>query len=124
MMKKLLTLVVLSLSALSFNAAFAHGGAKAKHGGVVATASDLGFELVGTPMGAAIYIEDHGKPVAPAGMSGKLTVLKGAEKSEAELAVAGDKLEAKGVKLAPGAKVVAALTTPAKKAITVRFTVK
>jgi len=124
MMKKLLTVVLLGLSALSFNAAFAHGGAKAKHGGVVATASDLGFELVGTPTGAAIYIEDHGKPMAPAGMSGKLTVLNGAEKSEAELAVAGDKLEAKGVKLAPGAKVVAALTTPAKKAITVRFTVK
>ena len=124
MMKKLLTVVVLGLSALSFNAAFAHGGAKAKHGGVVATASDLGFELVGTPTGAAIYIEDHGKPMAPAGMSGKLTVLNGAEKSEAELAVAGDKLEAKGVKLAPGAKVVAALTTPAKKAITVRFTVR
>ncbi|MCP5915905.1 hypothetical protein NL317_28210, partial [Klebsiella pneumoniae] len=91
------------------NAAMAHGGAKPKHGGVVATASDLGFELVGTPAGAAIYIEDHGKPMAPTGMSGKLTVLNGAEKSEAELTVAGDKLEAKGVKLAPGAKVVAAL---------------
>lgn len=124
MMKQLLTVVVLGLSVLSFNAAFAHGGAKARHGGVVSTASDLGFELVGTPTGAAIYIEDHGKPMAPAGMSGKLTVLNGAEKSEADLAVAGDKLEAKGVKLAPGAKVVAALTTPAKKAITVRFTVK
>jgi hypothetical protein len=62
--------------------------------------------------------------MAPTGMTGKLTVLSGSEKSEAELAVAGDRLEAKGVKLAPGAKVVAALTTPAKKAITVRFTVK
>ncbi|GCL64729.1 hypothetical protein [Pseudaquabacterium pictum] len=124
MMKNLLAVVVLGLSALSLNAAFAHGGAKAKHGGVVAIASDLGFELVGTPAGASIYIEDHGKPMAPAGMSGKLTVLNGAEKSEAELAVAGDRLEAKGVKLAPGAKVVAVLTTPAKKAITVRFTVK
>lgn len=124
MKNKLLAAVVLGLSVLSFNAAMAHGGAKPKHGGVVAVASDLGFELVGTPTGAAIYIEDHGKPMAPAGMSGKLTVLNGAEKSEAELAVAGDKLEAKGVKLAPGAKVVAALTTPAKKAITVRFTVR
>ena len=123
-MKKLLTVVVLGLSALSFNAAMAHGDAKARHGGVVAMASDLGFELVGTPTGAAIYVEDHGKPMAPAGMAGKLTVLKGSEKSEAVLAVAGDKLEAKGVKLAPGAKVVAALTTSAKKSITVRFTVK
>ena len=124
MMKKLLTVGVLGLTALSFNAAFAHGGAKAKHGGVVAMASDLGFELVTTPAGAAIYVDDHGKPMAPAGMTGKLTVLKGSEKSEAALTVAGDKLEAQGVKLAPGAKVVAALTTPAKKAITVRFTVK
>lgn len=124
MKNKLFAAIVLGLSALSFNAALAHGGAKPKHGGIVATASDLGFELVGTPTGAAIYIEDHGKPLAPAGMSGKLTVLNGTEKSEAELAVAGDKLEARGVKLAPGAKVVAALTTPAKKAITVRFTVK
>lgn len=124
MKNQLLAAVVLGLSVLSFNAAMAHGGAKPKHGGVVATASDLGFELVSTPAGAAIFIEDHGKPMAPTGMSGKLTVLNGAEKSEAELTVAGDKLEAKGVKLASGAKVVAALTTPAKKAITVRFTVK
>lgn len=124
MMKKLLAVVVLGLSALSFNVATAHGGAKAKHGGVIATSSDLGFELVGTPSGAAIYVEDHGKPMAPTGMAGKLTVLTGTEKSEAPLAVAGDKLEAKGVKLATGSKVVAALTTPAKKAITVRFTIK
>ena len=124
MKNKLFAAIVLGLSALSFNAALAHGGAKPKHGGIVATASDLGFELVGTPTGAAIYIDDHGKPLAPAGMSGKLTVLNGTERSEAELTVAGDKLEARGVKLAPGAKVVAALTTPAKKAITVRFTVK
>lgn len=124
MMKKLLTAVVLGLSALSFNAAFAHGGGPAKHGGVVATSSDLSFELVADGGNAVIYVEDHGKPMAPAGMKGKLTVLNGAEKSEAELVVAGDKLEAKGVKLTKGAKVVAAIVTSAAKAITVRFTVK
>jgi hypothetical protein len=124
MKKKLLAVVALGLSVLSFNTAMAHGGVKPKHGGVVAMASDLGFELVAAPDGAVIYVADHGKPMTPAGMSGKLTVLNGAEKSEADLVVAGDKLEAKGVKLAAGAKVVAALTTAAKKAITVRFTVK
>ncbi len=124
MMKNLLTVVVLGLSALSFNVALAHGGAQARHGGVVAMASDLGFELVGTPAGAAIYVEDHGKPMVPTGLKGRLTVLNGAEKSETDLVVAGDKLEARGVKLAKGAKVVAALTTPAAKVITVRFTVK
>lgn len=124
MMKKLLTVVVLGLSALSFNAAFAHGVGAARHGGVVATASDLSFELVSSANGAVIYVEDHGTPMAPTGLKGKLTVLQGAERSEAELVVAGDKLEAKGVKLAKGAKVVAALVTPAAKAITVRFTIK
>lgn len=124
MMKKLLTIVVLGLSALSFNAAWAHGNATAKHGGVVAMASDLEFELVGTSNGAAIYVVDHGKPMAPTGMKGKLTVLNGTQKSEAELVAATDKLEATGVMLAKGAKVVAALMTPAAKVITVRFTVK
>ena len=124
MMKKFLTAAVLGLAAFGFNAALAHEGGKPKHGGVVQTASDLSFELVGTADGAVIYVEDHGKPMVPSGMKGKLTVLNGAAKSEADLAVAGDKLEAKGIKLGPGAKVVAALVTPAAKAITVRFTVK
>ena len=124
MMKKLLSLVVMGLCLLSFNTASAHEAAQARHGGVVAKANDFDFELVGTPTGALLFVADHGKPMSPAGMSGKLTVLSGSDKSEAALTVAGDKLEAKGLKLAPGAKVVAALTTPAKKAITVRFTVK
>ncbi len=124
MMNKLLTAAVLGLAVLSFNAAMAHGGAQAKHGGTVATASDLGFELVATAGGAVLYVEDHGKPMAPTGITGKLTVLHGSEKSEAELTAAGDKLEARGFKLPAGAKVVAALSTPAKKAVTVRFTVK
>jgi len=128
MTKKLLTVVVsafvLSLSALPFNGALAHESAVAKHGGVLATGGDLHFELVAQNGNAVIYIDDHGKPMAPTGMKGKLTILNGTEKSEATLVVAGDKLEAQGVKLAKGAKVVAALTTPAAKAITVRFTVK
>lgn len=125
MMKKLFTIVLLGAAALSFNAVHAHGGAKPKHGGVVQTASDLSFELVGQAEGATIHVEDHGKPLATAGMSGRLTVLNGAEKSEAELRPAGDnRLEAQGVKLAKGSKAVAALTTAQQKTITVRFTVK
>lgn len=124
MMKQLLFTAVLALSTLTSGVALAHGEAKARHGGVTAMASDLGFELVSTSTGAVIYIEDHGKPMAPTGMSGKLTVLTGSEKSEAPLTVVGDKLEAQGVKLASGAKVVAALTTPAMKVVTVRFTIK
>lgn len=124
MMKKVLTAALLGLAAFGFNAAMAHGAAEPRRGGVVQTASDLSFELVSTADGAAIYVEDHGKPMAPTGLKGKLTVLNGAEKSEADLVAAGDKLEAKGVKLASGAKVVAALVTSDAKAVTVRFTVK
>jgi hypothetical protein len=123
-MKKLFTAALIGLAALGFSAAMAHGGAKPKHGGVVATSSDLSFELVGTADGAVIYVEDHGKPVVPTGMSGKLTVLNGDQKWESPITAAGDKLEAKNVKIAKGAKAVAALTTAQQKAITVRFTVK
>jgi hypothetical protein len=124
MITKLLTVAAIGIASLGSQTAEAHGDAKARHGGVVQVASDLSFELVPRPDGAVIYVEDHGKPMAPAGMSGKLTVLNGTEKSEAVLAPVGDKLEAKGVKLAKGAKVVAAVTTEGKKAITVRFTVR
>ena len=124
MMNKTLSAALLGLAALGFNAALAHGGGTPKHGGVVQTASDLSFELVGTPTGAVIYVEDHGKPMATAGLKGKLTVLNGGQKSEADLVPSGDKLEAKGIQLASGAKAVASLTTSAAKAITVRFTVK
>ena len=124
MMKKLLTVLALGLSVIAGNAAWAHGEAAPRHGGIVAKAADLSFELVLQADGALLYVADHGKPVAAAGMSGKLTVLNGADKSEAELKPAGERLEARGVKLGQGAKVVAAVTTVAKKTVTVRFTVK
>jgi len=124
MNKTFVATLVAALAALSLHAAQAHGDAKPQHGGVVQTASDLVFELVALPDGAAIYIEDHGKPMSVAGASGKLTVLNGADKSEAELKPAGDKLEAKGIKLARGSKVVASVTTADKKTVSVRFSVK
>ncbi len=123
-MKKILAASILGFALLAANAAFAHGGGVPKHGGVVQNASDLSFELVATPDGATIYVEDHGKPMATAGMSGKLTVLAGTSKTEVAVTPAGDKLDAKGVKLAKGVKVVASLLTSAKKPIVVRFTVK
>lgn len=112
-------------SLLTAPAALAHGDAKPQHGGIVRTASDLSFELVANGDGATIYVIDHGKPFDTSGVNGKLTVLSGTEKAEADLKPAGgNKLEAKGVKLGAGAKVVAALESANKKAITVRFTVK
>ncbi|AKJ29442.1 hypothetical protein [Caldimonas brevitalea] len=123
-MKKLVSLLVVSAAALSFNVAMAHG-TKAQHGGIVATAQDLGFELTNEGDKATLYITDHGQPFDTAGLSGKLTVLSGTEKSEVELKPAGEnKLEAQGVKLAKGSKAVATLTNAEKKTLTVRFSVK
>ena len=102
--------------------AFAHGGGEPKHGGTVSVASDLAFELAPGADGATLYIEDHGKPLATAGMSGKLTVLNGADRSEARLEPAGEnRLNAKGVKIAKGTKSVANVTLANKKEVTVRF---
>ena len=123
-MKNFLSLAALALAATSFSAA-AHGPDKALHGGIVQTASDLSFELVPQDSGAALYVLDHGKPADISKMTGKLTVLKGTDKSEAEFKPAGpDKLEATAVKLTKGAKAVATLSVPGKQAITVRFTVR
>lgn len=124
MIKTFLSGVLLSVTLLGINAALAHDDAKPKRGGIVHTVSDLTFELVPQSDGAHLYVDDHGKPLSLAGMSGKLTVLNGAEKSEAPLVVAGDKFEAKGVRLNKGAKVVAAVTTANKKAVTARFAIR
>lgn len=124
MKKTLMALLAAGLTALSFHGAQAHGDAKPKHGGIIQTANDMSFELVAQADGAAIYIEDHEKAVSVAGAGGKITVLNGADKAEVELKPAGDKLEAKGIKLAAGSKVVASVITADKKTISVRFSVK
>ncbi|MDP2170889.1 MAG: hypothetical protein Q8J96_10755 [Rhodocyclaceae bacterium] len=127
MFKKYVAIVpiaLITLAMLGASPVMAHGGAVAKHGGIAQMASDLSFELVPGPEGVVIYVEDHGQPLAPTGMSGKLTILTGSEKTEAPLVVAGDKLEAKGVKLGKGSKVVASLKTAQQKSITVRFSVR
>ncbi len=122
-MKKLL--IAAMAVTLALGTAWAHGPTGAKHGGIVRSASDMGFELVSLPDGAALYLEDHGAPVPTQGLSGKLTVLNGANKSVAELKAAGaNKFEAKGVKLQPGAKAVATVTLQNKQTVTVRFNVK
>ncbi len=123
-MKKILMTVLLGLTSLGFNAAWAHGDAKPRHGGVVREVSDLSFELVSDAKGVAIYVEDHGQPMAPTGMSGKLTVLKGSEKTDYPLVAGADRLEAAGAQLPKGAKAVAVINGAGKKTLTVRYTLK
>lgn len=123
-MKKFLTMVLLALASLGLNTAWAHGEVKAKHGGVVQEVNDLVFELVQHATGAAIYIDDHGQPVKPAGMNGKLTVLEGGVKKDYPLALGVDRIEVPGVKLTKGMRAVAVINGVGGKTVTVRFTVK
>ncbi len=124
MFKQFLGTIVLGTWLIASPAALAHDDPKARHGGIVQLVNDISYELVARDAGVEIYVADHGKPMSTAGMSGKLTIMVGAQKSDADLVAAGDKLEAKGLKLSKGAKVVAALTLPNKKAVTVRFAIK
>jgi hypothetical protein len=124
-MKKFFTLLLLAAASLNFSAAHAHGSTKPQHGGIVEMSNELVFELVARGDGAELYIDDHGQTVPTAKVTGKLSVLSGGAKSEARLEpAAGEKLVAKGVKLAKGDKVIALVTTEDKKTTSVRFVIK
>lgn len=104
-------------------AASAHGAADPQHGGIVATANDLSFELVATAEGVTIHVLDHDEPYPTAGITGKLTVLTGSEKAEADITSAGEnRLQATGIQVTHDAKSIATLTLADQKTITVRFT--
>jgi hypothetical protein len=122
---KLIGAALVAVGALVSNAAWAHGAAGPKHGGVVQVANDVSFELVADADGATIYLVDHDAPMPSTGITGKLTVLAGTQKSEAEVKPAGDnKLKATGIKLTSGAKAVAVLNNVEGQTATVRFTIK
>lgn len=124
-MKHLILVLGFFMSCLSMNPALAHGIAKPLHGGVVQMANDLSFELVSKDDGATIYLMDHGKPMSSKGINGKLTVLQGSNKIEADIKEAGDNtLRVMGVKLGKGDKLVASLGNVGGKTVTVRFTIK
>jgi hypothetical protein len=117
--------VFLAALALCASAAWAHGDEKARHGGLVQMAGETKFELVTQPDGAEVYLDDHGETIPTAKLSGKLTVMSGAAKSEAKLEpAAGDKLVARGVKLVKGDKVIALVTLADKTTASARFVVK
>jgi hypothetical protein len=123
-MKKMFT-VVLTAAALSAGVAWAHGDEKARHGGIVQISGETKFELVAKGDTAEVYLDDHGETIPTAKVSGKLTVMSGSAKSEAKLEpAAGDRLVARGVKLAKGDKVIALVTLADKSTASARFVIK
>jgi hypothetical protein len=119
-------LLVLGASSLAVNTAHAHGGTQPEHGGVVQLVGDVSFELVARADGVELYVEDDGDEVTSADMAAKLSIVDAGAKSEVTLTpAAGNKFEAKGVKIGRGAKVVVQLTLKDKQSkIAAHFTVK
>ena len=120
---------VLLASLISMSAAQVMAGGNhehtAKFGGVVVETKAGDMEIVAEPDNIRIYITDHGKSVKLDGAKAMVTLLNGTEKSQADLNVSGDTLEAKGTfKVAKGTKGIALVTLAGKSSVTARFEVK
>ena len=123
-MKRILFAPLLIASMLSLPA-FAAEDHAPKHGGVVVETKAGDLELVAKPELIVIHVSDHGKPMKLTSASGKVTVFNGNDKTEAPLALVGDKLEAKGsFKVGAGTKVLAEVSLNGKPAVAARFTLK
>ena len=123
-LNKLLLATCIAVSGAAALAAGGHGH-EPKFGGVVVETKMGDLEIVARPEAIVIYVSDHGKPIKLDGAKAKVTLLNGAEKSEAELVPAGDKLQANGAfKVAKGTKGIAVVTLAGKPPATARFEVK
>ena len=123
-MKRILFAPLLIASMLSLPAIAAEDHTP-KHGGVVVETKAGDLELVAKPELIVIHVSDHGKPMKLTSASGKVTVFNGNDKTEAPLALVGDKLEAKGsFKVGAGTKVLAEVSLNGKPAVAARFTLK
>ena len=124
---KLKTFAILATFAVSAATAQAVGNHDhtPKFGGVVVETKAGDIEIVAKPDMIQIYVSDHGKAIKLDGAKAKVTLLSGADKTEADLTPAGDKLEAKGAfKVAKGTKGIALVTLAGKPATTARFEIK
>ncbi|MCW5663725.1 MAG: hypothetical protein KIT35_07815 [Piscinibacter sp.] len=115
----------LLLAAVAAAPAFAAEDHQPKHGGVVVETKAGDMELVAKADSIVIHVSDHGKAMKLTSATGKVTVFNGNDKTEAPLALAGDKLEAKGsFKVGAGTKVLADVALNGKPAVAARFTLK
>ncbi len=121
----LILVFTVSISSGAFAADNHAHDVKPMHGGAVAEAKDVEYEFVASADKLQLYMRDHGKPVAVAGMTAKVTLLTGSEKQEVQLQLGEGKLEASGsFKVAAGTKAVVAVSKGGKSVASVRFTLK
>ena len=122
---QLILALAVSISSTAI-AADNHGhDAKPMHGGAVAEAKDVEYEFVATADKLQLYMRDHGKSVAVAGMTAKVTLLAGSDKQDVQLQPGDSKLEVSGSFRVPaGTKAVVAVSKAGKSVASVRFTLK
>ena len=114
-------------SALVASPAVLAGGAshEARHGGIYINNKLVDLEVIAKADLIQVYATEHGKPLKLEGAKAKVTLLNGAEKSEVDLPLVGDKFEAKGAfKVAKGTKGIVLVTLAGMPGTTGRFTVK
>jgi hypothetical protein len=124
-----ITLACLALGSASIATAadkHGHDHDKPLHGGIIAEAAGLDFELVAKADSLTLYVVDDGKPVATAGAKGTAMVVAGSEKVAATFEPAGEnKLVAKGsFKAGVGVRVAVAVTLPGKPEAKLNFRLK
>lgn len=95
-----------------------------QYGGIVAEAGEAQLELLAKDGKVAVYVTNHGAPVAVQGGKARLTVLEAGAKRELKLAPAGDNRLETAAALKPGAKVVAVVELPGRKPLQGRFEVQ
>ena len=96
-----------------------------KHGGIVMETKAGDLELVAKPDSIFVFVSDHGKEMKLTSGSGKVTVFNGNDKVEAPIALAGDRLEAKGsFKVTSGTRVLVEANINGKPPVSTRFTLK
>lgn len=95
----------------------AHGNTTPQHGGVVQMTGETLFELVRVPAGVSIYVTDDEEPLASSAATGKLAVTNGGKTQNIVLKSGpGNRFDAPGLKLTPGAKVAVQVVEKATQA--------
>ena len=122
---KLQTILIAATVAFAASAFAGKDDHTAKHGGIFVEGKAADVEVVAKADAIHVYVYDHGTPSKIEGAKGKLTLLNGGVKTEADLVPSGDKLEAKGsYKLVKGTKGITVVTLAGKPAFTARLEVK
>ena len=128
MKMKTLLFACITLVGLAAHAADGHKHAEAapKYGGQVKEVDEVQYELVAKPDRLTLYVDDHGKKADAKGMTAKVTLRNGSERTEVNLQPTTDnKLEATGnFKVTAGTVAIAQMKLPGKGEQSVRFTLK